>query len=102
MDLMYKAGTNADCGSPLCCREEFGYPNGDQRAAGEWGTVAACDMPPKTIQNVLEHIRDDISPDLLFWTGDNNAHNVWENTGDEITEYMNVASNMIKDVFDQT
>ena len=26
IDLLYKEGTNADCGSPLCCREEFGYP----------------------------------------------------------------------------
>lgn len=29
---------------------------------------------------MLDFIADEIQPDIVFWTGDNNVHNVWENT----------------------
>ena len=56
-------------------------------------------MPQKTIQHLLDHIAKDLKPDMLLWTGDNNAHNVWENTQEEVTEYMNVISSMINASF---
>ena len=99
MDFLYKEGTLADCVGYLCCREEVGYPTGDQTPAGEWGMYTSCDMPQKTIQNMLDFINTEINPEMLIWTGDNNAHNVWENTQEEVTEYMNVISKMISDTF---
>ena len=34
LDLDYKVGTVDDCGDPICCREEYGYPESGQEAAG--------------------------------------------------------------------
>lgn len=47
---------------------------------------------------MLEHIRDEVQPDLFFWTGDNSAHNVWSNTEIEVTNYTVNITNTIKDV----
>ena len=32
------------------------------------------------IQKMLEFVRDEIKPDVMFWTGDMSAHSVWENS----------------------
>ena len=37
--------------------------------------------------NMLEYVRDEIKPEAFIWTGDNSAHNVWDNTEEEIIEY---------------
>jgi len=103
MDMLYKEGTLASCDGYLCCREEVGYPTSpDQTAAGQWGSYHNCDMPQKSIQNMLDFVASEINPDMIFWTGDNNAHNVWENTAEEVTEYMNVISGMVSDTFKDT
>ena len=34
---------------------------------------------------MLEYVKSEIKPDIFFWTGDNSAHNVWENNNDEVT-----------------
>jgi hypothetical protein len=36
---------------------------------------------------MLSYIKTDIKPDMFIWTGDNSAHNVWDNTVEEITNY---------------
>ena len=41
-------------------------------------------------------------PDMMFWTGDNSAHNIWDNTEDESVNYTIKVSQMIKDAFDGT
>ena len=35
--------------------------------------------------------------DFVTWVGDNSAHNVWSNTGEEITEYTELITKMLKD-----
>lgn len=35
---------------------------------------------------MFEYIRDEIKPDVLFWTGDMSAHSVWENSNEEVIE----------------
>ena len=49
--------------------------------------------------NMLEHVRDEIQPDAFFWTGDNSAHNVWDNTQDEIIDYTVNITQTINQVF---
>jgi len=36
---------------------------------------------------MLDYVANEIQPDMFFWTGDNSAHNVWDNTAEEVTEY---------------
>ena len=46
---------------------------------------------------MMEFVVSDISPDAIFWTGDNSSHTVWKNTVEEVTNYTEVVTNIIKD-----
>lgn len=48
-DLLYKEGTRAQCTEPICCREDQGYPEEGEQAAGYWGSIAVCDLPERTL-----------------------------------------------------
>jgi hypothetical protein len=74
-------------------------PGGE--VAGIWGSYL-CDMPYHSFQSMLDFIVADIKPDMFFWTGDNSAHDVWENTEQEITQYTVDISNMLSDSFKDT
>jgi sphingomyelin phosphodiesterase len=63
----------------MCCRPENGYTSDPLLAAGKYGNYK-CDIPQSMLVSMLEYARDEIKPDGLFWTGDNSAHNVWDNT----------------------
>ena len=91
VDFEYTPGMNANCNTPLCCRPENGYPADPKDAAGEWGSYL-CDPPRKTVTKMYEFIRDEIKPDVLFWTGDMTPHNVWENSNEEVIMYLNEMS----------
>jgi len=57
-------------------------PSGEQILAGTWGSNAGglCDLPKETFDNMLEYVVNEIQPDVIFWTGDNSAHDIWKNT----------------------
>ena len=95
LDLEYKVGTWADCDGFLCCREANGPPGPGQEAAGEFGGYH-CDVPEKTLDTMLEYIVTEVKPDILFWTGDNSPHNVYNNTEEEVTNYTIHVTEMIK------
>ena len=40
---------------------------------------------------------DEIQPDLIIFGGDNSAHNIYDNTSEEVTEYTIKVSDMLKD-----
>lgn len=103
LDLQYEVGTNAKCDSLLCCRAEFGIAEPGQPAAGEWGSnEGKCDLPSKTFESMMEYVASQIQPDALFWTGDNSAHTVWDNTVEEITNYTKVVTDIIKEAIKDT
>ena len=89
VDLYYKPGTNANCNMPLCCREENGYPANPEDAAGYWGEYN-CDTTHAMVTSMFEFMRDEIKPDVLFWTGDMSPHSVWENSNEEVAEVNNI------------
>ena len=33
---------------------------------------------------MLEYVKENIEPDMFFWTGDNSPHNVWANDNEEV------------------
>ena len=39
--------------------------------------------------------QDTLKTDFITWTGDNSAHNVWDNTNEEVTKYSADISNML-------
>ena len=94
MDMEYKIGTKAVCGEVLCCREEFGYPKEGEQAAGRWGEYY-CDTPVDVLDNALDYIVNELKPDVIFWTGDNNPHDVWEQSNESVTNYTIKVTEMI-------
>jgi len=99
LDHLYTEGTLANCDSYLCCRTVDGYPTkpGDI-AAGKWGGYW-CDTPQRTLESMLDFVKTEIKPDMFIWTGDNSAHNVWDNTVEEVTEYTVAITETIKTFF---
>lgn len=88
LDFNYQEGTNAQCKEPLCCRAVNGAPKKPEDAAGKYGALADCDLPPITAELVFDFVKEmDQKPDVLFWTGDNVAHDIWNQTSHENSDY---------------
>lgn len=77
IDYEYEIGADSQCNMPLCCRASNGFPTDPARQAGMWGSYL-CDPPPRVLENMLDFVKDEIKPDMFFWTGDNSPHNPWE------------------------
>ena len=45
---------------------------------------------------MIQYAANTIKPDVLFWTGDNSAHNIWSNTDEEVAMYNTVVTDTIK------
>jgi sphingomyelin phosphodiesterase len=53
-----------------------------------------------TMKNMFDFIaqnQDELKTDFITWTGDNSAHNIWDNTQEEITEYTTNITNTLKE-----
>lgn len=98
IDMEYKVGSLWKCEGYLCCRDVNGYPSDKALQAGPWGGYL-CDLPEQTLQNMLEHVRDVVKPDIMFWTGDNSPHDTYANTSDQVTDYTLKITEMIKNTF---
>lgn len=53
VDLMYDEGSRADCEQPFCCRNIYGIPQPGELLAGRWGTLARCDLPLHTLDELV-------------------------------------------------
>jgi len=80
VDLDYQEGSNAFCDQPLCCRAEFGQPTDPTKAAQYWGTNGPCDVPLRTFRQFLNFTSKKFDIDMIVWTGDNIAHDIWHQT----------------------
>lgn len=47
--------------------------------AGYWGSLAGCDLPVQTFDLFLNEIKK-YNLDFIIWTGDNTAHDIWQQT----------------------
>uniref|UniRef100_A0A8C8S0S8 Sphingomyelin phosphodiesterase n=1 Tax=Pelusios castaneus TaxID=367368 RepID=A0A8C8S0S8_9SAUR len=76
-DQAYTPGSDPACKEPLCCRggRAQGPPH---TGAGYWGEYSKCDLPLHTIENLLQHLARAPPFQLVYWTGDLPAHNVWQ------------------------
>eukprot|EP00066_Takifugu_rubripes_P006537 XP_003971403.1 PREDICTED: sphingomyelin phosphodiesterase [Takifugu rubripes] len=94
-DQEYTAGTTADCKEPLCCRKDSGFPSWRRREAGYWGTYGKCDLPLRTVENLLENVAAAGAWDWVYWTGDIPAHNIWSQTRTQQLSELTVISRLI-------
>lgn len=82
-DPTYSAGANALCGEPLCCGVQQGLPGVlfPENQAGYWGDQRNCDLPFRTIDDVLENIRiQHADADMIYYTGDTVNHRIWQSS----------------------
>eukprot|EP00116_Pleurobrachia_bachei_P002993 sb/3463255/ len=101
VDLQYTYKGVIDCGEPLCCREGKGQYAGDQ--AGYWGSLkASCDIPLRTYKNALKFIAEEIKPDLVFWTGDIPAHDVWNQSRSEQQHHIGLTAQLMREYLPRT
>lgn len=73
-DELYTVGANAVCDEPLCCRAHNGF-NGTKKAR-KWGEYE-CDLTLPMLESLLSTLGS-MKPDIIVWTGDTTAHDVWE------------------------
>lgn len=84
IDPEYSVGAEGDCPLPYCCRSNapgsHTHKGKIKSPAGFWGYSGLCDLPLYTFESLITSAVRDIKPDLIVWTGDNDAHDVWEIT----------------------
>ncbi|KAH9511227.1 Sphingomyelin phosphodiesterase [Dermatophagoides farinae] len=101
LDLFYTKGSNSKCNEPLCCRSTSYVVNNKSYPAGYWGEMNGdCDIPLELVSDSIRQIREqhpDI--DMIFWTGDNVPHDVWNTSKTMVIEHNKIVANLIKETF---
>ncbi|XP_053639438.1 sphingomyelin phosphodiesterase isoform X2 [Cherax quadricarinatus] len=102
-DPEYRAGSNADCGEPLCCRASSGPVKSLDKRAGLWGDYRKCDTPLRTIESMLDNIAY-LHPniDYIIWTGDLPPHDIWNQTRESNLNVMRATVQQLMDYFPYT
>ncbi|KAL0994951.1 hypothetical protein UPYG_G00129820 [Umbra pygmaea] len=95
-DQEYAVGSSADCKDPLCCRNSSGSHNWHRRQAGFWGSYSKCDLPLRTVDNLLENAARNGPWDWVYWTGDIPAHNIWSQTRKQQQSEITVITRLIR------
>lgn len=94
-DFFYGEGAPADCNEPVCCRANVSSLPNSTRKAGRWGTLSNCDLPLKTFNLFLDQVKN-MKIDLVLWTGDNTAHDVWQQSQDYNLNYSVILTDLFK------
>jgi hypothetical protein len=79
VDFKYLLGSNTNCGLVTCCQADKGIPLNESYEAGLYGDYN-CNTPAITLETMLQYIRDEIKPDIIFWTGDSIPYNYWQHS----------------------
>ncbi|KAL7674144.1 hypothetical protein ACOME3_000424 [Neoechinorhynchus agilis] len=75
VQMNYVPHSQAVCGRPVCCIGPI--IDDDKRQAGYFGDHRTCDLPPWTLDGILEHISKNERFDIIYWTGDAPSHQIW-------------------------
>ena len=97
IDPWYLPGGHSDCGEPLCCRATSSKGQ-SSKTAGYWGDYYSCDTPENTVIQLFTFINQTLTQqyDILIWTGDVSAHDVWNNTKSSVINGTRLLSSLIK------
>jgi hypothetical protein len=89
LDFEYSVDSPTKCDLPICCRNWGDKSKNNSGKALYWGDYN-CDLPTHTLDAMFDFIvenQSELKTDFVTWTGDNSAHNTWNNTKEEITKY---------------
>ncbi|PAV87727.1 hypothetical protein WR25_03763 [Diploscapter pachys] len=99
VDFQYVPGSEAQCSMPVCCRDNSSKPT---QKAGYWGTAADCDIPPWTVEHMLQHTSQNHQIDAIILTGDYINHVDWQYSEDEHLVVLRKLQNLIVKYFPST
>ncbi|XP_068844634.1 sphingomyelin phosphodiesterase isoform X2 [Capricornis sumatraensis] len=95
-DHDYLEGTDPNCENPLCCRQDSGPPPASQPGAGYWGEYSKCDLPLRTLESLLSGLGPAGPFDMVYWTGDIPAHNVWQQSRQDQLRALTTVTALVK------
>lgn len=95
-DHDYLEGTDPDCVDPLCCRRGSGLPPPSKPGAGYWGEYSKCDLPLRTLESMLSGLGQAGPFDMVYWTGDIPAHDVWQQSRKDQLRALNTITDLVK------
>eukprot|EP00826_Nyctotherus_ovalis_P064976 TRINITY_DN9540_c0_g2_i1.p1 TRINITY_DN9540_c0_g2~~TRINITY_DN9540_c0_g2_i1.p1 ORF type:complete len:220 (-),score=29.10 TRINITY_DN9540_c0_g2_i1:701-1360(-) len=80
---------------PICCRSDSPDTDDDKLKARKYGEIR-CDLPKATMKLFIEEVGRK-KPDMIFWLGDNAAHNGYErNMSAQIKHYKYILDLLAK------
>ncbi|XP_077989820.1 sphingomyelin phosphodiesterase-like [Glandiceps talaboti] len=100
-DKYYSAGSNAECGEPICCRKNDGEPVPGHEGAGKYGDYRNCDASHLLLDHLFRHLGEK-EFDYAFLTGDLPAHDVWNQTEDNQLEALRTVTRHVKKYLPKT
>ena len=87
LDLNYKENATIDCGIPLCCHDTpKNIFDSKVKLSGKYGAIGNCDCSLEVVDAFSVKAKE-LEPDFILFTGDNIAHNVWEDTQEDVVYY---------------
>uniref|UniRef100_A0A0R3RMD3 Sphingomyelin phosphodiesterase n=1 Tax=Elaeophora elaphi TaxID=1147741 RepID=A0A0R3RMD3_9BILA len=103
LDPKYAPGSEANCSSELCCHMQPGS-NGSPvtQPSGYWGTLAVCDIPYRTVENMLQSIQKLGKIDYVLVGGDYESHMDWTYTKKGHLETIRNLSTLLHKYFENT
>lgn len=103
LDFKYQPGSEANCSDVLCCHAK---PRSNEsmvnQKSGYWGSIAACDIPYWTVDNMLQNIRKLEQIDYIIVGGDYESHMDWTYTKNGHLETIRNLSGVLKMYFPDT
>uniref|UniRef100_H0WLG5 Sphingomyelin phosphodiesterase n=2 Tax=Otolemur garnettii TaxID=30611 RepID=H0WLG5_OTOGA len=95
-DHDYLEGTDPNCADPLCCRRGSGLPPTSQPGAGYWGEYSKCDLPLRTLESLLSGLGPAGPFDMVYWTGDIPAHDVWQQSRQDQLRALTTITTLVR------
>lgn len=76
IDMKYDTEGAFNCHNDIvCCRKGAVPKVGETKIkSGPFGMRGPCDLPMRTYEDFLKFAKETINPDMMFWLGDNEVH----------------------------
>ncbi|KAJ9085646.1 hypothetical protein DSO57_1011795 [Entomophthora muscae] len=98
-DVDYQVGAEADCNKPICCQKESS--SSIKSPAREWGEYK-CDANQKMLASLLKNAANRHNYEMLLFTGDIPAHDIWKETPDRNAKTAERVYEMLQANFPKT
>ncbi|KAJ9086442.1 hypothetical protein DSO57_1004166 [Entomophthora muscae] len=103
-DRFYEEGAEANCNKPICCQRDSNSDIKDKtikQPASKWGEYT-CDANKLMLTSMLRKARSLYNYDMVFFTGDLPAHDMWKESYERTMGTEKEALDLLKQHFEGT